>query len=187
LRTKTAITAIALVLIVVSLVAVVQAASCTEANPDWVYVTTITGNKSQNIDIDALIPTGYHWGIRGSYTADGYASITLNYDGQKSAGTSNNSGVLHTWKFDFEPNRYEPNYGNGPFRIEVSNVINYTLNIYYDANLIDVSPTPSPSPTQTPSSQPFPAYAVVMAVAAIVVAVALVFLYLKIKKHPPKI
>ena len=131
---KTALPPITLIFVIIILLALAPIAYCTEANPDWVYVTTITGTKSQNIDIDALVPAQFHWGIRGTYTATGDASIALSYAGQNSAGSSDNDNVVHTWIFDFEPNRYEASYGKGPFIIDVSNVINYTLNIYYDEN-----------------------------------------------------
>jgi hypothetical protein len=162
-----------------------QAASCTQANPDWVYVTTITGTKSQSIDIDALVPAQFHWGIRGTYAATGDASIALSYAGQNSAGSSDNDNVVHTWIFDFEPNRYEASYGNGPFRIDVSNVINYTLNIYYDANLGNETTSITPSSSLLPSSTQnpvFSTYIITIVIVLIAATAAISLVYIRIQR-----
>jgi hypothetical protein len=128
-----------------------QAASCTQSNPDWVYVTTITGTRSQDIDIDQLIPTGYHWGVRGAYTSVRDASFEMIYNRQSSiSGDDSDGDKSVTWKHNFEPSRQNTSYGHGPLKVVASpNILNYTLNIYYDANLGNqtLSITPSPSPT----------------------------------------
>jgi hypothetical protein len=167
------------VFIVISLASALQAASCTQANPDWVYVTTITGTKSQDIDIDQLIPTGYHWGVRGAYTSVRDASFELIYNRQSSiSGDDSDGDKSVTWKHNFEPSRQNTSYGHGPLKVVASpNILNYTLNIYYDANLGNqtLSITPSPSPT-VPEFEP----AVIL---VLVVAVTISLLYFKEQKR----
>lgn len=51
--------AIATALVILLGASAAQAAVCAEESPDWVYVIIITGTKSQDIDIDQLIPNGY--------------------------------------------------------------------------------------------------------------------------------
>ncbi len=181
--TRRIMAAITTFFVVISLSSALQAAFCTQANPDRVYVTTITGTKSQSIDIDALVPAQFHWGIRGTYTATGDPSISLSYAGQNSAGSSDNDNVVHTWIFDFEPNRYEASYGNGPFRIDVSNVINYTLNIYYDANLGNetTSITPSPLPSPPPTSA-VDIYAIIVPIAVMAIVIVVTLMYVRTKR-----
>ena len=168
--------------IVVSLVALVQIASCTQANPDWVYVTTITGTKSQDIDIDGLVPSEFHWGVRSTYTAIGDATFELSYN-NRSPQIFSDGNQTYTYILDLDPDRNNTSYGQGPLRVIASpNVINYTLNIYYDANLVDETPSPSPSPSPPPTPA-FDTYAVIAPIAAIAIALIIALMYVRAEER----
>jgi hypothetical protein len=171
--------AIGIVLVILLGVSTLQVAVCTQESPDWVYVTTITGNKSQDINIDALVSSQYHWGVRSSYTATGDTTFELKY-GDQNRQIFSSAG---TYILDFDPDRNRTRYGSGPLKVVTApNVENFTLNIYYDANFVDPSPTASPSPSP-PSSPAFPTYAIIVPIAAIVVAVIISLVYIKAQKR----
>jgi hypothetical protein len=176
---KPAVAILVVVFTVVFLAATVQIASCTQANPDWVYITTITGNKSHDINIDALVSSQYYWGVRSSYTATGDTTFELKYSDQNRQIFSS----VGTYILDFDPDRNRTRYGSGPLKVVTApNVENFTLNIYYDANLVDPSPTALSSPSPPPSPA-FPTYAIIVPIAAIAVAVIISLLYIKAQKR----
>jgi hypothetical protein len=154
---KTLLGAIAFIAIVVLAATFFQAASATAENPDWVYIKTITGKgtESQNIDVDAFVPSGYHWGVRGRYTAAGTASLVLFYAGSKSQDSIEGGKGIGTYIVNLDPSRSR-DHGQGPLKVTAVNTISYELNFYYDANLGNQtqSATPTTLPTPTPTSNP---------------------------------
>jgi hypothetical protein len=180
---KTLLGAIAFIAIVVLAATFLQAASATAENPDWVYIKTITGKgtESQNIDVDAFVPTGYHWGVRGRYTASGTASLALSYAGNNPQDHIEGGGI-GTYIVNLDPSRSR-DHGQGPLKVTAINTKSYELNFYYDANLGNQtqSATPTALPTPTPTSNPaFPldqsAELVAVAVFVLVVVVVAVVL-----------
>jgi hypothetical protein len=131
--------------------------SPSQSSPNWVYLLTITGNSSQNVDL--LMPNLSHWRVTGDFVSGlGDSQLKIAYGPQYNIEnpfnmTKNNSwwiGLKHT-------NATEQGQGNIQLEITASNILLYTLKVEY-ASLTNetISPTPSYSPSPSPSSTPSP-------------------------------
>jgi hypothetical protein len=183
---KTALWAMVIMVLVVSGSVFLQAASATADNPDWVFIKTITGQgtENQSIDVDAFVPNGYHWGVRGRYTATGRASLTLFYAGSN-ASDSIIAGGMGTYIRNFEPSRSR-DHGQGPLNVTAVNTISYELNFYYDANLDNQTSIPSPTVSSSPTATATPVSsnnsAAVVGIVVLVVGIAVVAAVLLFRK-----
>jgi hypothetical protein len=190
---KMALGATVIMVLVVCSAAFLQSVSATEANPDWVFIKTITGQGTENqlIDVDVFVPYGYHWGVRGRYTATGTASLALYYAGCNPQDYIDGEKGVRTYIVNIDPSRSR-DHGQGPLKVTAVNTISYELNFYYDANLGNQtqSTTPTASPTPTPrSNQAFLsnqstgllAVVVIMVVALVVVTAVAAILLVKRK------
>ncbi|MCW4019064.1 MAG: hypothetical protein NWF00_10375 [Candidatus Bathyarchaeota archaeon] len=146
MNTKTPSTAMVSLILAISVLAVIQVANVTNANPycyppslppdqpepQWVYVQTITGNQSQTVDI--LVLNQAHWRVRGNYTASGQAEMWLAFGSERKGSISNNTGASNrTWIIGLEHLGNETGQVTIQLNITASNVITYTLIVEYES------------------------------------------------------
>lgn len=154
-------------------------------NPNWVYVTTITGNSSQTVNI--LLPDRSHWSFRGNYTAaPGNPLLKINDFQSGGIGLSKSTTypVVRIERLGSE------GQGNIQLNITTSNILQYTLIVEYDSSTNETTsttPSYSPSPTPSPSlamSSTAPEFTpVVVLVLAVAVAVGVGALLVRKRQH----
>ena len=127
--------------------------------PEWVHLTTITGNSSQIVDI--FTPNLSHWRATGgvvSYPGDSLLKIAYGnqYTMDKPFGYTKN----HNWWIGLEhTNASEQGQGNIQLEITASNILSYTLNVEYDSSnkeITSISPSYDPSSTASTLTSPSP-------------------------------
>jgi hypothetical protein len=116
----------------------------------------------------------------------GTASFELVYNRQSNMSGSDSSKSV-TWKHNFEPSRYNTSYGHGPLKVVAApNILNYSLKIYYDANLGNQTPSPSPTVSSSPTATSTPVSsnnsAAVVGIVVLVVGLAVVAAVLLFRK-----
>ncbi len=126
-----------------------------QAEPQWVYIQTITGNQSQTVDL--FMPTQAHWRVSGNYVSTGAAELMIYFGSQSGGSKSDSDGIANmTWGVGLEHNGREQVQGNVEIKITATNVQNYTLVAEYDN--ASVTPTFTSEGAWEPKASPLTRY-----------------------------